>query len=76
MIIGQIKNYLINNIGEKVIIIYYGSRNKKEKYSGHLLKTYDHVFLLKLEDNTIKCFNYVDIITKVIRIYVENGKNA
>lgn len=65
-----IKNYLLNKIGKKVVVIYNGSRNRREKYSGILYKVYNNVFILKLSDNSIKCFNFCDIFTKSVQLYI------
>ncbi len=70
MNIKQIRNYLASRIGAKIIIIYYGSRNKKERYVGYLLKSYNNVFIIKLLNNEIKSFSYVDILTKIVQIYI------
>ena len=32
MNIKCIREYLVSKIGSKIIVIYYGSRNKKERY--------------------------------------------
>ena len=42
-----IKRYLASRIGSKIVIIYYGSRNKKERYDGILLKIYYNIFIIK-----------------------------
>ena len=42
-----IKRYLASRIGSKIVIIYYGSRNKKERYDGILLKIYYKVGWLR-----------------------------
>ena len=70
MNICQIKKYFLNNIGMKITVIYNGTRNKRERYSGYLRKVYNNIFLIETDNNSIKSFNYVDIITKVITIYV------
>ena len=70
MNLNYIRNYLKLKIGSRVIIVYYGSRNKKEKYTGFMDKTYYNVFTVKTDDGSIKSFNYKDILTKTIKIYV------
>lgn len=65
-----LKRYLSMRIGVRMIVIYYGSRNKIEKYDGFLFKIYNKIFVMKLGDGTIKCFSYCDILTKTIRIYI------
>jgi len=70
MNIKQIKRYLISKIGFKIVIVYYGSRNRKERYEGTIYKVYHNVFTVRLVNNEIKCFSYIDILTKTIQIYI------
>ena len=70
MNIKYIKRYLATKIGSKMVVIYYGSRNHKEKYEGYLWKTYANVFIMKLYTGEIKSFTYIDILTKNIQIYI------
>jgi len=70
MNIKYIRNYLSLKIGNKITIIYNGTRNKKEKYIGVLSNIYNNVFTIILLDGSIKCFNYSDILTKTIQIYI------
>ncbi len=70
MNINYIKRYLMIKIGSPVIIIYYGSRNKKEKYMGILSKIYNNVFIVKLYNGDIKSFSYNDILTKTVQLYI------
>lgn len=70
MNIKYIKNYLSLKIGNEMTIIYYGARNRKEKYTGILNNIYSNVFTIILIDGSIKCFNYSDILTKTIQIYI------
>ena len=70
MNIKVIKNYLATKIGNKIVVIYYGSRNRRVRYMGVLYKIYTNVFTVKLYSGEIKSFMYIDIITKTIRIYV------
>ena len=65
-----IKRYLASRIGSKIVIIYYGSRNKKERYDGILLKIYYNIFSIRLCNGYIKSFSYNDILTKTIQIYI------
>ena len=67
---NYIKKYLTTKIGSKIVIIYYGSRNRKERYNGSLCKTYPNVFIIKLSTGEIKSFTYIDILTKNIQIYI------
>lgn len=70
MNIKYIKNYLKTKIGSNVVIVYYGSRNKKERYKGILFKLYENVFTIKLFNGEIRCFSYTDILTKTIQICI------
>ena len=70
MYIVSIKRYLATKIGSRIVVIYYGSRNHKEKYIGILCKLYNNVFTIKLCDGNVKCFTYSDILTKTIQIYI------
>lgn len=70
MNIKHIKRYLSSKIGSRIIIIYYGSRNRKERYDGILCKLYNNVFIIRLFNGDVKSFNYTDILTKTIRINV------
>jgi len=70
MNIKNIKKYLASKIGSKIVVIYYGSRNRKERYDGVLYKIYQNVFTIRLSNGDIRCFTYIDIITKTIRICI------
>ena len=65
-----IKRYLSTKIGSKVVIVYYGSRNRKERYEGILCKLYHNIFTVRIVSGEIKSFSYIDILTKTIQIYV------
>ena len=70
MNIKGIKQYLSLKLGCRIVIIHYGSRNRKEKYVGVLNNLYANVFTILLDNGSIKCFNYCDILTKNIQIYI------
>ena len=66
----SIKNYLRTRIGSNIVVIYYGSRNRKEIYKGILLKLYKNIFTIRLNNGDIKSFSYIDILTKTIYICI------
>lgn len=70
MNIINIKNYLKTKIGSNIIIVYYGSRNKKEIYRGVLEKLYKNIFIVRLSNGDIKSFSYIDILTRTIHIWI------
>lgn len=61
---------MATKLGCKIVVVYYGSRNRKERYEGYLFMVYPNVFVIKLLSNEIKSFTYVDILTKNIQIYI------
>ena len=70
MNVKNIKNYLKYKVGSNVIIVYCGSRNKKEKYYGVVYKIYDNIFTIKQTNGDVKSFSYIDILTKTIQISI------
>ena len=70
MSVKNIKNYLKTKIGCNVVVIYYGSRNRKEIYRGLLCKLYCNIFTIRLVSGEIKSFSYIDILTKSIQICI------
>ena len=70
MNIKNIKNYLKTKVGSNVLIVYYGSRNRKEKFNGVLYKLYSNIFTIKLYNGEVKSFSYSDILTKTIQMCI------
>ncbi len=70
MNIKCIREYLVSKIGSKIIVIYYGSRNKKERYDGVVWKIYKNIFIIRTFNGDIKSFSYIDILTRTIKIYI------
>ena len=70
MNIKNIKRYLFSKLGSNILVIYYGSRNKKELYRGVLWKLYGNIFTIKLSNGELKSFTYIDILTKTIQICI------
>ncbi len=71
MTLKKIKESINNNIGKSVKIIYNGSRNKKEDYNGVIKEVYNNIFIVKLDTDEIKSFNYCDILTNTIEIFFD-----
>ena len=70
MNIQMIRSYLKNKIGSNIVIVYYGSRNRKEIYKGILCKLYGNIFTIRLANGEVKSFSYCDIVTRTIRVCV------
>ena len=70
MNIKNIKNYLGTKIGCNIVIVYYGSRNRKETFRGLLHKLYGNIFTIRLTSGEIRSFSYIDILTKTIQICI------
>ena len=70
MNIKNIKNYLRTKLGFNIVVIYYGSRNRKEIYKGVLCKLYGNIFTVKLYSGEMKSFSYIDILTKTVQICI------
>ena len=70
MNVKNIKNYLKSKVGSNIIIVYYGSRNRKEIYKGVLCKLYGNIFTVRLYNGEIKSFSYIDVLTKTIQICI------
>ena len=63
----MIRNFLLPHVGKKVRIKYNLGRNKFESFSAEIVSVYNCLFLVKLDNNTIKSFSFSDIITKKIK---------
>lgn len=71
MTIEKIKNNIDNNLGESVKVVYNGSRNKREEYSGVITETYNYIFIIKTGSEEIKSFSYRDILTNTLEIFFD-----
>ena len=70
MNIVNIRNYLKTKVGSNIVIIYYGSRNRKEIYKGVLCKLYKNIFTVRLYNGEVKSFSYIDILTRTVQICI------
>lgn len=74
MTIEKIKNNIDSKLGDNVKIIYNGSRNKKEEYSGIISETYNYIFIIKTDSDEVKSFSYRDVLTNTIELFLINCK--
>ena len=72
MTIDMIKNKIDNRIGDNVKVVYNGSRNRREEYSGVISEIYNYIFIIKMESNEKKSFSYSDVLTNTIEIFFDN----
>ena len=68
MTIEKIKSDIDNNLGSNVKIIYNGSRNKREEYSGVIAETYNFIFIVTTKEKEKKSFSYRDVLTNTVEI--------
>jgi len=72
MTIEKIKNKIDDRIGDNVKIIYNGSRNRKEEYSGIISETYSFIFIVKTKSDEVKSVSYRDVLTNTVEIFFDN----
>lgn len=72
MNITLIKNKINSRIGDNVKVIYNGSRNRKEEYSGVISEIYNYIFIVRIDNNEKKSFSYSDVLTNTIEIFFDN----
>ena len=66
---NTIKKAIYPLINKNIKIKYNLGRNKYEYFDAKIVNVYNSVFLVKLNNNTIKSFSFADIVTKIIKIY-------
>lgn len=71
MTIDRIKNKIDNRVGDSVKVIYNGSRNRREEYSGVITETYNYIFIVEMDGNEKKSFSYSDVLTNTIEIFFD-----
>jgi uncharacterized protein Veg len=62
------KSFVFNNLNVRHKFIYKGMRNQNEEFYGVICNMYPAIFLIKLDDGSIKSFSYNDIIINNIII--------
>lgn len=69
--INKIKNNVRSNLGNNVRVLYNGSRNKREEYTGIIKEVYNNIFIVKLDTDEIKSFSYFDVLTNTVEIFFD-----
>ena len=73
MTIDIIKNKIDSRLGDNVKVVYNGTRNIREEYSGVITETYNYIFIIKMEGNEKKSFSYSDVLTNTIEIFFDTN---
>lgn len=71
MTIDKIKNNINSKLGDNVKIVYNGSRNKREEYSGIISEIYDYIFIVKMNGKEKKSFSYRDVLTNTVEVFFD-----
>lgn len=71
MTIKKIKDNVLKNIDKNVKIVYNGSRNRKEVYSGTISEVYNYIFIVKLDTDEVKSFSYSDVLIGAVEIFFD-----
>lgn len=61
----DIKNYINNNINKELKIILDEGRSKKSLKIGKIIRTYENIFLIEIDERVLS-FSYTDVLIKKI----------
>ena len=65
---SAIKEKIETYKGKMIHFKYNGARNQIEEFEGVINKTYNKVFTILVNDNTLKSFSYSDVLTNNLEI--------
>lgn len=68
MTLDKIKNTIKSNMGNKVEIVYNGTRNKIDNYKGVIKEVYNSIFIVELDCGLNKSFSYSDLLIGVVEL--------
>lgn len=71
MTIEKIKSDIDSNLGGYVKVVYNGSRNRKEEYSGVITETYNCIFIIKTKEEEKKSISYRDVLTNTVELFFD-----
>lgn len=69
-VLASIRKDMESHVGEKVVLKASGGRRKVLESNGTLEKTYDSIFVIRLEDENQRTvsYSYSDVLTKTVQI--------
>jgi len=71
MQIQRIKEVVKKNLNKKIKFRLNGNRNMIEEFTGTIIKTYNFIFLVKVEqDDIIRSFSYTDILIGSLEVNI------
>ena len=71
-----IKAYIVEKIGQKIIVKGSLGRSKSFEKEATIEKTYPNIFVVKYDDNDRSVtYSYTDVLTRTIEMQVFNGIN-
>ena len=68
MNLNRAKSTILGLIKKQLFFEYKGSRNQVEVFSGRIVKCYSSIFIVELDNKTIKSFSYNDFIIGNLKI--------
>ena len=68
MMLESIRDKIRKSVGIRHKFKYNGSRNQVEEFYGVINNTYNAIFTIKLDDDSIKSFTYSDILINYLEI--------
>ena len=61
----EIKNFVKNNINKELKVVIDEGRSKKSVKQGKILKVYDNIFLIEIDNKTLS-YSFTDVLIKKI----------
>ena len=68
MMIGNIRQNILQNKGKKTTLKVNNIRNKEETFKGIIKEVYQRVFIVECADGLERSFSFVDILTGTVEI--------
>ena len=72
MNLKYVRNKILLLLNQGYFFVYKGNRNQIESFTGTIEKCYSRIFIIRLNDQSIKSFSYSDIIIGNLEIFPYN----
>lgn len=72
MNLKYVRNKIFLLLNQRYSFVYKGNRNQIESFIGTIEKCYSRIFIIRLNDQSIKSFSYSDIIIGNLEIFPYN----